>query len=295
MPTLKEQQVQAFTNARGMYEGRYAVLLTQHGKEAIIGSVLQAAIGCRVVRVDSFDTDQLGTFTRDIPRLGSQLETARRKARISMNLTSSPLGLASEGAFVPDPYTGFLPWNIELVVFIDDDKGLEVVGFGRGPARSGHRAVGSWEELKSFAEEANFPSHHLVVRPNDEHDARICKGISDWAALEEAYEYAAKLAGNGVVFVENDLRAYCNPTRQEIIRAAADNLAKKLQSSCPHCGGPGYWITSTVAGLPCRMCASSTREPAANIWSCGHCKHSEEKRRLDATHADPSRCDWCNP
>ena len=295
MHGLKEHQVQEFTNARGMYEGRHAVLLTQHGKEAIIGPVLQAAIGCHVDLVVGFDTDQLGTFTRDIPRPGSQLETALQKARIGMNLADSRLGLASEGAFVADPYTGLIPWNVELVVFIDDDKGLEVTGIGQGPAKSGHRAVSSWNEMVTFAEEARFPSHHLVVRPNDEHDWRICKGLSDWAALKKAYDHAASLSGNGVVVVENDLRAYCNPTRQKIIAPATDNLAQRLSSSCPICAAPGYWMTRTITGLPCAICASATRQPLADIWSCWHCGHGEKKRRLDTTHADPSRCDWCNP
>lgn len=278
-----------------MKAGRHAVLLTQHGKEAIIEPVLQAAIGCRVLRIDGFDTDQLGTFTRNIPRAGSQMDAARHKARIGMELAGSRLGLASEGAFVPDPYTGFIPWNIEIVVFIDDDQGIELVGFGQGSARSGHCCVRSWEELTRFAEEATFPSHHLVARPNDEHDARLCKGISDWAGLADAYHYAVKLAGKGVVFVENDLRAHCNPTRQEIIRAATDNLAHKLRSLCPICELPGYWMTQTLTGLPRRLCASPTREPVANIWSCSHCKHKEEKRRQDTAHADPARCDRCNP
>lgn len=177
--------MQEFTDARSMYQGRHAVLLTQHGKEAIIGPVLEAAIGCHVDLVGGFDTDQLGTFTRDIPRPGSQLETALRKARIGMRLADSRVGLASEGAFVADPYTGLIPWNVELVVFIDDDKRLELTGIAQGAAKSGHRVVSNWNEVVAFAKDAEFPSHHLVVMPNDEHDSRRCKGISDWIALQK--------------------------------------------------------------------------------------------------------------
>ncbi|NDP62164.1 DUF6671 family protein [Polaromonas sp.] len=284
-----------FTDARSMYQGRHAVLLTQHGKEAIIGPVLQAAIGCHVNLVGGFDTDQLGTFTRDIPRTGSQRETAIKKARIGMRLADSRLGLASEGAFVADPYTGLMPWNVELVVFIDDDKGLELTGMAQGPAKSGHRAVNNWKEVVTFAEEAEFPSHHLVLMPNDEHDSRSCKGISDWTALQKAYDHAVSLSSKGVVVVENDLRAYCNPTRQKIIASATDNLAQKLGSSCPVCAAPGYWMTRTVTGLPCAICARATRQPLADTWSCWHCGHGEEKRRPNVRYADPSQCDRCNP
>lgn len=54
------------------YRDRTAALLTQHGKEQVIGPVLEATLGCRVQRVSGYDTDQLGTFTRDIPRAGTQ-------------------------------------------------------------------------------------------------------------------------------------------------------------------------------------------------------------------------------
>jgi len=72
--------------------------LTQHGKEGVIASVLDTALGCRVERVTGYDTYLLGTFTRDIPRVGMQLEAARKKARIGMQLSSLSLGLASEGS-----------------------------------------------------------------------------------------------------------------------------------------------------------------------------------------------------
>ena len=287
--------MQEFTDGRSLYQGRHAVLLTQHGKEAIIGPVLQAAIGCHVDLVGGFDTDQLGTFTGDIPRQGSQLETALKKARIGMRLADSRLGLASEGAFVADPYTGLVPWNVELVVFIDDDRGVELAGMAQGAAKSGHRAVSHWNELVDFAGEAGFPSHHLVVMPDDEHDARRCKGISDWCVLQKAYAHAVSLSGKGVVVVENDLRANCNPTRQKIIAAATDNLAQRIGSACPVCAAPGYWMVRTVTGLPCARCKRPTRQPLADVWSCGHCGHGEEKRRIATLHADPSRCDRCNP
>ncbi|MEC5214481.1 hypothetical protein RCH06_003045 [Polaromonas sp. CG_9.5] len=292
---MKENPVHPFIEARSLYQGRQAVLLTQHGKEAIIGPVFQAATGCDVVRVSGFDTDQLGTFTRDIPRLGSQLETALKKARTGMQLTGARLGLASEGAFVADPYTGMIPWNVELVVFIDDDKGLELAGMAQGSAQSDHRIVSSWREVAAFAEEAQFPSHHLVVMLDDKNGARSCKGLRDWTALQTAYDQAARLSPDGRVVVENDLRAFCNPTRQKIIAAATENLVQKLCSLCPVCAASGYWMTRMISGLPCAACASPTRQPRADIWSCWQCRHSEEKPRPGAVLADPARCDRCNP
>ena len=85
------------------YANHRVALLTQHGNEHVIGPVLNAALGCRVERVTGYDTDRLGTFTRDIPRAGTQIEAARKKARISMELAELSLGLASEGSFGVDP------------------------------------------------------------------------------------------------------------------------------------------------------------------------------------------------
>lgn len=67
-------------------------------KERVFTPVLEAAPGCLVVRVTGYDTERLGTFTRDIPRAGTQLE-ARKKARFGMKemdgLTMAALALIS--------------------------------------------------------------------------------------------------------------------------------------------------------------------------------------------------------
>ncbi len=114
-----------------LYVGGQVALLTQHGKQRVVAPALEGALGCRVHHVDGFDTDRLGTFTRDIPRFGTQVEAARKKARIAMELTGLPFGLGSEGAFVPDPFIGMAPWNVEVIVFIDALRNLEVAGIAQ--------------------------------------------------------------------------------------------------------------------------------------------------------------------
>lgn len=90
----------------GAYQGRQVALLTKHGKKRVIASVLDAVLGCRVELVEGYDTDLLGTFTRDIPRHGAQLKAAQIKARLGMDLAGLPIGIASEGSFGADPFTG---------------------------------------------------------------------------------------------------------------------------------------------------------------------------------------------
>ena len=278
-----------------LYAGRRVALLTQHGKEGIIAPVLDRAVDCQVERVGGFDTDTLGTFTRDIPRAGTQLEAARRKARFGMELSGLPLGLASEGAFGPDPMACLFPWNVEVLLFIDDERGIEVAGMAQQATRFAHRLTDDWEVAAQFAREAGFPEHHLVVRPQGEDDPRIEKGLDSWAALEAAFHRARAQAENGLVFLEHDVRAHVHPSRQEVIRLAAEDLAARLQSLCPVCGTPDFWIVERLPGLPCADCGAPTREHRASVHRCLKCGYRETRERADVMHADPGRCDYCNP
>ena len=279
----------------GPYAGRRVALLTQHGKECVIAPVLDAALGCRVERVTGYDTDLLGTFTRDIPRAGTQLEAARGKARIGMELSGLPLGLASEGSFGPDPMVGMFPWNVEFLIWIDDERGLEIVGVAQGKANFSHLLAADWTAAEAFARQAGFPEHYLVVRPEGENDPRIRKGIAAWPDLEAAFVRASEQSANRRVFLETDARAHANPTRMDNIRLAAADLAKKLCSPCPACGTPGFWIVERVDGLPCADCGASTRETRAEIHGCLQCAYRETRERTDRASADPGRCDYCNP
>ena len=277
------------------YLGRNAAFLTQHGKEKVVALVLEAALGCRVAHVTGFDTDQLGTFTRDIPRAGMQLEAARKKARIGMQLSGLSLGLASEGSFGADPFAGMFPWNVEFLIFIDDERGLEVVGVAQGAASLSHLLTHDWAAASAYAKQAEFPAHHLVVRPEGEDDPRMRKGIATWEELEAAFAWALAASASGRVSVETDVRAHANPTRMDNIRLAAEDLVKKLHSLCPSCGTPGFWIVKRVDGLPCEACGAPTRETRAEVYGCLKCAHRETRERADRQYADPGRCGYCNP
>lgn len=277
------------------YRDRAAALLTQHGKEQVIGPVLEATLGCRVQRVTGYDTDQLGTFTREIPRAGTQIEAARRRARIGMTLSGLPLGLASEGSFGPDPMMGMFPWNVEYLIWIDDVTALEVVGRAQGKAYFAHLLTSNWAEAESFARQWGFPEHHLVIRPHSEDDPRIHKGIAQWADLESAFHQVLVVTEGGKVFLEIDVRAHANPTRQHMIRTAAEDLAARLQSACPACGAPGFWLVDRVPGLHCSDCGAPTQESQADIMGCVKCSHRLTREPSVPGYADPGRCDYCNP
>ncbi|MEW5922155.1 MAG: DUF6671 family protein [Bacillota bacterium] len=267
-----------------IYRGRKVALLTQHGKERVIAPVPEASLRCRVLHVTGYDTDRLGTFTREVPRAGTQLEAARTKARIGMELSGLSIGLASEGSFGLDPFTGMLPWNVEMLVF-----GIEVVGCASGGKTNfSHRLTASWEEAKQFACGAGFPEHWLVIRPEGEAHPQIRKGIASWDELEKAFHWACGLATNGCAFLETDMRAHANPTRMEMIALAARDLAQKLRA-------PGFYATERLAGLPCEACGAPTRETRAEVYRCPRCEHQLIVERNEAKTASAARCDYCNP
>lgn len=278
-----------------IYFNRTASLLTKHGKELVLNQALQPSTGLQIQHTDAYDTDLLGTFTQETPRYGSQLDAARKKAQIGMELVGTDLGLANEGAFVADPYTGMLSWNQELVILIDQALQLEMTGFYSGPAQNAHAYVNRWEELEKFAHTALFPSHHLVIKPTDEYHPQSVKNISNIEQLKSAFEWASTHSSKGVVYVENDLRAFANPTRMEGIRQAAIDLAKKMNSLCPECKTPGYWIKDIQRGLPCNACGMPTNQEIAKIWGCLKCEHQDSEGMKVIRFANPALCSHCNP
>ncbi|AUW32384.1 hypothetical protein A5904_04815 [Acidithiobacillus caldus] len=275
------------------YKEKTISLLTKHRKESIIAPILSSA-GCRIELISQFDTDTLGTFTREIPRVADQLETARRKARIGMEISGCALGLASEGSFGSDPFIGLMPWNREVVVLVDDIIGIEIIGMAEEAGTHHHLAASRWEEASDFANRVGFPDQYLTLRPNNQNDPRIIKDITSWAHFEDAFRSAAAIADTGWVFVETDGRAHGNPTRRQIIAKATEDLFRKMQSACPSCGSPGYAAVQSFPGLPCADCGNPTKIARAQLWLCRKCGE-HETRETARQLADPIFCDYCNP
>ena len=276
------------------YRNQHVALLTQHGKEGVISPVLAKLLGCQVEKVEGFDTDLLGTFTRDIAREGSQLDAARKKARIGMELSGHDIGIASEGSFGTDPFTGILPWNTELLIWIDDRLGIEIVSTSAGKTNFSHRLVESWEEAEDFARSIGFPEHRLVVRPADNNHCELRKGLADWVSLQNSVTWALNTAPNRRAFMETDMRAFANPTRMENIRLAAEDLARRLTSLCPACGVPGFSRVGLLLGLPCEDCGAPTNEAKADIHGCVRCEHQLRVER-EQEYAYAQFCHYCNP
>jgi hypothetical protein len=276
------------------YENIKISLLTKHKKEKVIAPKFIKMFDAEIIHTDTFDTDELGTFTRDKARYGNQLDAARRKARIGMEITGLKYGIASEGSFISDPFIGLLPWNHEIIIFIDDILGIEIIGSSKSAAVSRQSKIRNWKELAKFARLNKFPTHHLVLRPDDENHPVFQKGISNRIILEESFNQAMKLSKTKKVYVEHDLRAHANPTRMKNIANATTDLIHKLKSLCPNCHTPGFQITKVKSGLPCAICDMETRETFEKIFTCNTCDY-EKSEFVKKEKADPAKCDFCNP
>jgi rubrerythrin len=278
------------------FAGRQAALLTKHQKELVIIPVFEKDTGCEVLVNTGFDTDQLGTFTRDIPRAGSQLEAARRKAMKGMELLGTDLGLASEGSFGPHPLIPFVPWNLELVLLVDHREKLEIYGeSANSETNYAHKLVDNYEQAEEFARRIGFPAHWLVLRPDDDSHEFIIKEVNTWQSLGEGFRKALDNSSTGAVFLETDMRAHANPTRMVNIQKAAEDLVQKIKQQCPRCRVPGFSLVKTKNGLPCEWCERPTGEVKAWVYGCSKCGFTREKRVSRRKRASAGSCPRCNP
>lgn len=280
--------------------GRRAVLATMHGKEAAIAPPLAAAFGIELVVPTGFDSDAFGTFSREIPRAGSQREAARAKAQAgwaALGEAHTSLAIASEGSFGPHPS---LPWatvNRELVVLIDRHHDLEIWGEALSwETQFQQRSLATWAEVEQFAAAVGFPDQGLIAMLGEVAtggQARV-KGIRTWDHLQATWEDFHRRSPTGQVHWETDLRAMHNPSRMEVIAAAAADLVKQMQSRCPGCDRPGYGLSERLPGLRCAACGLPTPQPRADRYRCGGCGHQEDRPVAQLT-TDPMYCQYCNP
>lgn len=280
------------------WKGASAVFATMHGKQQVVAPVLGRFLGVHVDVPKELDTDRFGTFTREVPRLASALDTARAKAQQALAADAGArLGIASEGSFGPDPVFPFIAAGQELLVIIDRESDLELVG--RSLDRRTNFAatlLHSVEEAIGFAARARFPSHALIAMAAVEGRPAprlwLRKGIVSATELLESV--ATLLKTFGAAHLETDMRAHCNPTRMRAIKRATLDLARRYHCPCPACGRPGYAATARKAGLPCADCGSPTTQMLARVWTCSGCAARREEP-VEAATADPRYCDLCNP
>lgn len=281
-----------------LYEGARALLATMHGKERVIAPLAARFLGLCVSVAPGLDTDAFGTFSRDVARTGSPLDAARAKIAAAFALAGDvTVALASEGSFGPHPHVPFAALGRELVVLIDRESGLELVGQHATMATNfAHAVVADSAAALAFAQRAGFPAHGVIVMGmrggQPAPDLALIKDIPDPDTLADAAN--AAIAATGAARIETDMRAHRNPRRMRAIKRAMIDLVRRARSRCPECARPGFGVNGRLAGLPCAWCTAPTLLTRAEVWTCAACGHREERPMVVAT-ADPMHCEECNP
>lgn len=275
------------------YAGKQAVLATLHQKGELIAPEFMQALGMVVEEV-AVDTDSLGTFSGEIERIGSARDVVLDKARLGIRASGCPRGLASEGSIGADFYIPFIQSDVELIGFVDEELGIELLESYRSTEISAHTiTIDSPINLTDFMKKADFPRHKVIVRSATKPMTYCVKGISTEDVLLQAIADGFQRVPSLVI--ESDLRAHCSPSRAENIKKAAAKMATRLAQLCPDCSAPGWGITGYIKGLPCAECGEMSEDALkTEILSCVRCSFAHEGKSL-AEVIDPSRCNLCNP
>ena len=286
-------------NSERLLINRTAILATMHQKERVMAPILERELGVKILVLADLDTDYFGTFTREVKRLGTQIEAARQKAKKALAIVGETLAFASEGSFGPHPIMPYLPANREIVILLDRVNNLELIGESfTVETNYSHQLVSSIKEADNFAKKAGFPEHRLVVVVSEAAlgNGEIVKGIVTEKQLFDAVEAGLKKSSTGRVHIETDMRAMYNPTRMKNIENATLDLVKKFHQFCPECGWPGFEVAERKIGLPCGLCYFPTQLVRSQIYQCQNCSYTKEELFPNGTEtADPAQCQYCNP
>ncbi len=284
-------------NKNSPYGGSSIILTTKHSKSIAIAPSFLNLLSAEIIECN-LDTDTLGTFSGEIERDGNALESAKTKCELGMKLTNSYYGLSSEGSFGPHPYIPFLPCDHEILYFIDSDREFHLyLSCLSEKTNYTMQSLDSMEELQKFSAKALFPSHALILRPdNKENKSYIFKGINTIDILETAFKDSMKRSTNGKVWVETDMRANMNPSRMMVIQELGEQLARRLSTLCSKCENPGWGKVQVEKGLECSGCEMKTELIKSEIYGCTKCDHTEKRPPPhNLLKADPENCAYCNP
>jgi hypothetical protein len=276
-----------------LYVGRTFLLASKHQKAVVVAPAFKSILDVDVNELP-LDTDLLGTFSGEIERKGTAKETVLAKARMAIAETGNPYALASEGSIGADPFIPFINSDFELMAFVDDELGLEVIESIRSTEIVATTAkVKSVLDIEEFLRKADFPNHKVIVRSPQNPSEFTIKGIDNLeelkSSLTKGFESFPEL------ILESDLRAHCSPSRMANIGLVARKLAIRLSNHCPECQMPGWGVVGYEKGVPCSECEEISEEAVkSEILGCAKCAFTTTGTAR-ASEIDPSLCNYCNP
>jgi hypothetical protein len=280
-----------------LYKDVEIVLTTKHQKGKAIEPAFSEILGSRIRSLD-LDTDTLGTFSGEVARKGHALECVRQKCEWGMSQVRADYGLASEGSFGPHYDIPFLQTDTEILYFIDRTRNIHLHLIEVSTDTNYQmKAVSSIEELQKFAQDAGFPAHALILRPNSAPRGTLMfKGIQQLDELVDTFKDCVRQSADRLAWVETDMRAHLNPSRMRAIARLASKMATRLSTVCPQCHAPGWGMVDVEVGLECAWCGAKTENIKSEIFGCVKCSYQEKSIPAHGLKkADPAYCSRCNP
>lgn len=278
------------------YAGQRIGLATIHAKELAVAPPFRRVLDAEVVVAPQVDTDELGTFSGDVPRPDALVETCALKAELAFRSLDVDCALANEGSYGPIDAVPLVPSGVEIMAFLDRRRGIKIIEI-----LPTHRT--NWRMLRFKAGDPNipkavkaigFPRYGVFVNSMDY--GQPIKDLSTMDDVVSAVNQEAKRSDDGMARLFSDMRANRNPTRMLVLRALAFKLAKRLQRLCPHCNSPGFGSIGNRRGLPCECCGKPTHWVHFEIDGCSVCGHAETRPRKDGRKtAAKLSCKSCCP
>lgn len=267
------------------YAGCCIILTTKHAKSIAVAPPFWDRLAAGMLEYKP-DTGMLETLTCEVEPEGSAYTRARRKCKLGLDIYGVDYALASEGIFGFHPFIPFLPRCHEVLHFMDGKRGFHLsITHQSEKTNYQMQVVDALEDLEEFAVRAKFPSHALLLRPNDPKETIIIfKGVTTQDGLETAFRESLRYSNDGKVWVQTDMRANMNPSRMAVIEEVADILALRLATVCPACGAPGWG--SIRAGSD-TLCAEPAPTVVSEIFGCVFCQHTEVMPRPEGLLAAP--------
>jgi hypothetical protein len=257
-------------------------LATMHGKERAIAPPFRRVIGAEVVVAPNLDTDELGTFSGEVPRPDALVETALLKAEMVFRGADVDCALASEGSYGPIGRVPLNPGGVEILAFIDRKRGIrliETLTTHRTNWRLQRFEAGDPERLLAL-KGMGFPEFGVFVGCNSDMSHPV-KGLATVDEVIAAMDREARRSEDGLAVLYSDMRAHRNPTRMKVLRALSWKLARRLATLCPSCEAPGFGHIDSRRGLPCEGCGQPTHWIDFEIDGCVACGHAASRPRKD--------------
>jgi len=280
------------------YHGQRIALASMHAKEQALVAPFRRVLGAEVVVAPALDTDELGTFTGEVPRPDALVETCAMKAELAFRSLDVDCALANEGSYGPIDAVPLVPSGVEIMAFVDRKRGLKII-----ETLPTHRT--NWRLLRFRENDPNiaaavkaigFPRYGVFVLCSSDMAHPVKTGLDTLEDVVAAMNREARRSEDGHAVLIADMRAHRNPTRMKVLRALGWKLAKRLSCQCPKCEAPGFGRIGNQRGLPCETCGSPTHWVDFEIDACALCGHAEAKPRKDGrTTAKALSCTVCHP